>query len=498
MGVGLCIQNDCRLAALTWPIYYELPALPLTLQSLVDMTATARPTWFRAFRIIVFTSASVLCLVWSVLIIIYTVKNWSSYENGQRGFFAALAGLDFVSSILIYLMMVVQFTYWPDAARTVALTGLHAAGAIVLMALKPHLPCNAFGGWTVCNRLTNAIIVGTWAITGLLAAYALCSPFVARSQGKPSSTVSDPEKTLDRTMEAEGTEQDRLVEEEKPPQTPSADTRAWLLKNQEGMSPEAIPMGLPRLSDNGRTHSPASSMTLLPQPGTRSSQDITRSDPRLAGPSESTYWTSSPQSGVPRPLSAMDTTAPVPLRSSNPALHHPFSGLALPAIDQSGGNSIEEALILLQQRNSTTAVPDGYESSSVYSQPSSATHRTPTTARPTRRQLTREEDLAHPLITPVQDDGYTDQAEIDGHNGGCLDPPLTAFPVPDYSSGTAASQTAFELHLSGQSRPPSIDAGELLNMAAGVPRPHTRKDSAISIVDMDEWRKLVLGAAGKT
>lgn len=79
---------------------------------------------------------------------------------------------------------------------------------------------------------------------------------------------------------------------------------------------------------------------------------------------------------------------------------------------------------------------------------------------------------------------------------GYLGPPLTAFPVSDYS-GLGAAQTTFELQLSSQSCSPSMDASDFLNMATGVPRPHIRKDSAISIVDMDEWRKLVLGAAGK-
>ena len=100
------------------------------------------------------------------------------------------------------------------------------------------------------------------------------------------------------------------------------------------------------------------------------------------------------------------------------------------------------------------------------------------------------------MITPVQEDLGADTAGIEGPKGGYLNPPLTAFPVSDHSSaGPGASHTTFELQLS---RPPSTDASDLLNMVVGVPRPHTRKDSAISIVDMDEWRKLVLGAAGKT
>jgi len=191
-----------------------------------------------------------------------------------------------------------------------------------------------------------------------VAAYAVCLPFVARSQGN-SGAVPDAEKTSDQKMDAERTEQDRLVEDDKLPESPSTGAQAWLLKNQEGMSPETIPMGLPRLSHNGRTHSPASSsltaVTLRPQSGARLSQDITKSDYGMAGLPEPTYWSPSPRNNASHPLSppsgpVSDTTAPVSSRSSSsPMLPHPFAAVLHPDIDHSGGNFIEEALFLMQQ-----------------------------------------------------------------------------------------------------------------------------------------------------
>lgn len=171
--------------------------------------------------------------------------------------------------------------------------------------------------------------------------------------------MPDPEKTSDHRMDAERTEQDRLVEDgEKHPESPSAGAQAWLLKNQEGTSPETIPMALPRLSDNGRAHSPASSsltsVTLRPQLGARLSQDITKSDPGAAGLPDSTYWTPSPRNNASHPLSTpsgpvSDTTAAVSSRSSSsPVLPHPFAAVAHPGTDHSGGNFIEEALFLMQ------------------------------------------------------------------------------------------------------------------------------------------------------
>ncbi|KAI6045391.1 hypothetical protein EDC04DRAFT_54907 [Pisolithus marmoratus] len=151
---------------------------------------------FRRFRITVLSFAAILCLLWSILIAVYTAKNWSSYEKGQRGVFSGLVALDFLSSILIYLMVVVKYRYWPDAARTAVLIGLHAAGTITVMALKPHLPCNAFGGRSTCNTWTDVIIYGSWTITGFLGSYGVVLPFAA---GLPRGTELDLESASDRT-----------------------------------------------------------------------------------------------------------------------------------------------------------------------------------------------------------------------------------------------------------------------------------------------------------
>ncbi|KAG6335401.1 hypothetical protein ID866_3696, partial [Astraeus odoratus] len=393
------------------------------------------------------------------------------------GFFAGLIGLDFVSSILIYLMMVVHFTYWPDVARTTVLIGLHAAGAIVLMKLKPHLPCNAFGGWTVCDRLTNAILIGSWTITGLLMAYGACLPFMAGLRVPVAE--SDAEKTADRAGEEERSQKGTMAEEE---EAESTDARAWLLRDPEGASPEANPLDLPLRHSHG---SSLSSTALLPQSKKPLLQDVViDSDHRVSGIPDSGYWTS-PRTSIPhtpRPPSSVvtdATTAGVPGFATNlPPPQQSASPVAVNHVEDD-----EATLVPPQHRNS-------YETASVYSQPSGAPSRATTmTARGPKSQREGE------VTNAIQEDG---DVEVFGRGGDYLGPPLTALPIPDYTSSPGTAQTTFELHLSDSSRPPSTNVGELLNIVASGPsRPHERKDSGTSNVDMDEWRKLVLGAAGK-
>ncbi|KAI6103473.1 hypothetical protein F5141DRAFT_208824 [Pisolithus sp. B1] len=188
---------------------------------------------FRRFRVTVLSFAAILCLLWSVLVAVYLSRNWSSYETGQRGFFSGLVALDFVSSILIYLMIVVKYTYWPDAARTVVLVGLHAAGTITVMALKPHLPCNTFGGWSTCNTLTDIIIYGSWTITGLLGLYGVVLPFIAGLRLFPPRIDADLENASDRTV-GDKPEEFNMVEEDVRPQSPTSANCASIATTKSG------------------------------------------------------------------------------------------------------------------------------------------------------------------------------------------------------------------------------------------------------------------------
>ncbi|KAI6131797.1 hypothetical protein EV401DRAFT_315871 [Pisolithus croceorrhizus] len=260
---------------------------------------------FRRFRVTVLSFAAILCLLWSVLVAVYLSRNWPSYDAGQRGFFSGLVALDFVSSILIYLMIVVKYAYWPDAARTVVLIGLHAAGAIIVMALKPHLPCNTFGGWSTCNTLTDIIIYGSWTITGFLGLYGVALPFIAGLRLFPPRIDADLENASDRSVE-DKPEEFRMVEEDVRPQSPtSAYAQASLLQNQEKMSPKIALVEFPRSPGSPRGHghrssSLASTPTLSQANARLLPEDAVDGDSGVAELYDRRYWSASRNSKLDR------------------------------------------------------------------------------------------------------------------------------------------------------------------------------------------------------
>ncbi|KIJ68982.1 hypothetical protein HYDPIDRAFT_105533 [Hydnomerulius pinastri MD-312] len=538
---------------------------------------------FRKFRTVVFSLASIVCLIWSIVISVYMANNWSSYNGGQRGFLFGLIALDFLSAILIYLMAVVKYRFWPDAARAVVLVGLHTAGAVTFMIYSPRFPCNAFGSAAHCHMYTEAVLAGLWVVSALLIVYSIWLPVMAVIPSPPTpSTRDDLENApVEKTEEEEGSE------EEKRKSHVSSSSRAWLLKNQEGTSPELVPTGLPpqpRLPGALRVHSHASSSLSslnYPQPSSPLVQEITfdsyRGQPD-APPSASVYSVSSPQSmahtlRAPSISAAGDlntsgsssgsSASQLPTRTSSLQSSHVPNRFDVEVTDENrvsvvSTSSYESASTQFEYsavpgtiseapRRSVTITADSSSSLSVYSQSSAPSRSTsppgvvqsnapksvnnlrslpssPLAGRQPRqpiRQPTQpstpqspRQDSVHSMMGSVHD--HADQViEFGRPTSGFLSPPLTALPTPSFSAGSG--QTTFELHLSDSPRSQPVDVGDLPNIASGrqpelsrqgsmatimsaatARPPHVRNDSAASNVDMDEWRKLVLNAAGKT
>lgn len=427
-----------------------------------------------------------------MLIAVYLAKNWSSYEAGQRGFFSGLVALDFVSSILIYLMIVVKYTYWPDAARTVVLLGLHAAGTIITMMLKTHLPCDTFGGWSTCNTLTDAIIYGSWTITGLIGLYGIVLPFMA---GLPPTIVADLEHASDHDVGVRP-EEYKMTEEDVHPQSPtSADAQAWLLQNEK-VSPKIALVDFPRSSGSPRGYSHRSSS--IP-----STPTLSQANARLLPEAAIDGDSGIAEFHDPGYRSGSRNSTARTLRTDRPftAYSDPYrdsTSFTFPSFDQSDGKPVGDTITPVEPRGSAYAVVDGYESPSLYTQSSAAPSRSRTVTRQpvSQSHIGDDENPSHPPIESIQDRTDVDQVEIASPVDGDLDPLPAALPIPDYASRRSAAPS-FDFQLSDQSRPPSTNVGELLNMVGSRRRLHARQDSVASNVDMDEWRKLVLGAAGK-
>ncbi|KAF9227528.1 hypothetical protein BS17DRAFT_389613 [Gyrodon lividus] len=531
------------------------------------MTSTALWLGFRKFRTVDFSIASILCLIWSLVISVYTAKNWSSYDGG--GFLLGLIALDFFSAILIYLMIVVKYRFWPDTVRSVVLLSLHIAGAVTFMIYSPHFPCNAFGSAAHCHVFTKVVLAGLWAVSALLLAYGICLPLMVVIPSPPTlqKTGDDPEDEPAAIARGEEIEEE-VTDEEKRRSHASSGSRAWLLKNQEGTSPELTPTDLP-VPGAPRAHSHASSSLSsfdLPQPSSPLVREIKleslRGQPHPLASSTVTQAIRAPY------ISASDRSPNISGSSSGISTSHPLSRSpslqSFPLPDRFGGEETDGNRVSIVSKSSYTSTNTDHEYSatpvtvsavprhsaviinesasslSVYSQSSAPSRSTSASARappsttgangnhglprrlPTGRQHQQSARPSTPR-SPGQDSvqsvianvHYPDQeVEVRSPTSGFLSPPLTALPSPSFSADS--SQATFELHLSDSSRSRPADVGELPDIVgdrhqhitrqgsvativstATARPPHARNDSTASNVNMNEWRKLVLNAAGK-
>ncbi|KIJ16820.1 hypothetical protein PAXINDRAFT_180098 [Paxillus involutus ATCC 200175] len=331
------------------------------------MSSAALWLGFRRFRTVDLSIASILCLVWSIVISVYTAKGWSSYDGGQRGFLLGLIVLDFLSAVLIYLMIVVKYTFWPDVARTGVLLGLHTVGVVIFMVYSPQFSCDAFGSAANCHTFTNAVLAGLWTVTSLLLAYGICLPFMAVIPSPPNLEKAEGDLEGRPAFIAEGQEgEEEVIGEERRKSRASAGSRAWLLENQEGTSPELALSDLPahpRHSGAPRRHShPSSSLSLLNPSPPRSplAREIKFESPRgPSHPSVAHHIRAPYMSAAERSLNVSGSSSESP---SSPSPHYSPSSLpSLPLPNRFGGEGTDGNRVSTVSYNSYASARTDYE-----------------------------------------------------------------------------------------------------------------------------------------
>ncbi|KAF8844578.1 hypothetical protein BDN67DRAFT_1066073 [Paxillus ammoniavirescens] len=522
------------------------------------MSSAALWLAFRRFRAVDLSIASVLCLVWSIVISVYTAKGWSSYDGGQRGFLLGLIVLDFLSAILIYLMIVVKYTFWPDVTRTGVLLGLHTVGVTIFMVYSPQFSCDAFASAANCHTFANGVLAGLWAVTSLLLAYGICLPLMAVIPSPLSLHKTEGDLEARPALIAKGREREEEVTgEERRKSRASAGSQAWLLENQEGTSPELALSGLPvhpRHSGAPRRHSHASSPLSSfnpPPPRSPLAREIKFENPRgpshpsVAHPIRAPYMSAAERSLNVSASSSESPTSPSPYYSpsSLPPLPLPnrFGGAGtdgnrVSTVSYSSYTSARTdyeypaapVTISAVPRHSVATINESASSLSVYSQSSaqcssSASARAPSStinandlgSLPGRPSTEKQHWPSSQSSTPrlhAQESVHSMRASMHGHPDQGIDP---GSPTGGFLS-VGSGQTTSGHHLSDSPREQSAAVGELPDIVAERPHyfarkdsnatimsmatarpPHVRNDSAASNVNMNEWRKLVLDAAGK-
>ncbi|KAG1877881.1 hypothetical protein DFJ58DRAFT_753089 [Suillus subalutaceus] len=453
---------------------------------------------FRKFRRIVLAFASILSLIWTIIISVYIANNWSGYNSGERGFLFGLIALDFIGSILLYLMIVVQYQFWPDAARTMILLSLNVAGAVVFLILSPKFPCSAFGSTAKCHNMTLTVLIGSWIISALILLYAICLPFVAITPRTPNPIQAD--DLEDRADVAEATEVSDDLHR--------SHVSSVLLKNQEGMSPEAFGSELPSPPYIPAAHEVPSNA--LPQQAT--GDDHIESET----PSAASVYSDASRSSVAGTIRAPDD-ADRSLNvsgSSSPRQYPRYSdSLELSALPN---RFVGETLDASRNSVASSVYGSTYEFPTASVPLTEASHRTPSviTGSSTSMYSQRTIPARAKTVSPVN--ATTRQTSLLASRSMSYAPPHLSVrsmsaSVHDHAEHQAAggsNEPTFELHLSDAPRRDSED--KLSDLPRDVvqdpvrhPRvvrpslQHLRADSTSSNIDPDVWRSLVLSAAGR-
>ncbi|KDQ33204.1 hypothetical protein PLEOSDRAFT_1110450 [Pleurotus ostreatus PC15] len=128
---------------------------------------------FTKYRRITFAFCAVASLGWAIFLSIFLSREWVEYDISERAIVVGLVAHHGLATILLYLMAVLQFRKWLDAAR-VAFVLIFQTGTIIVFSLfSTDFPCNQFlGSPAACRTGMMAAIIGIWSQTGVLLIYA--------------------------------------------------------------------------------------------------------------------------------------------------------------------------------------------------------------------------------------------------------------------------------------------------------------------------------------
>jgi len=129
---------------------------------------------FKLIRIFIFSLSTIVCMGWTALYSVLLIHGWSTFMVEQRAIVLLLISIYGLSSVVLYLMIVVRFRLWMDGARIAFLFLFQAGGTVTFFLFKP-LPanCHNIGPETTCKTIEDIVIFGGWSLSGLLLIYGL-------------------------------------------------------------------------------------------------------------------------------------------------------------------------------------------------------------------------------------------------------------------------------------------------------------------------------------
>ncbi|KAI0375042.1 hypothetical protein BV20DRAFT_1041206 [Pilatotrama ljubarskyi] len=126
---------------------------------------------FRKVRRVIFAFIAVASLALTVVLSLYLSKEWNHSSVFQRSIVVALIGVNALTSLLLYLMIIVVFRMWKELLRVLFLLAIHIGTAVPFTLIDFSFPCDIFSSKTTCKVVALTFLSSAWSITGLLLGY---------------------------------------------------------------------------------------------------------------------------------------------------------------------------------------------------------------------------------------------------------------------------------------------------------------------------------------
>jgi len=149
---------------------------------------------FRRARVVIFAISAIIALVLSILFIFLLVREWKEYNLQQHIAVTTISALHIFCAIFLYLMIVVQFRLWLDAARTLLVIVVETGGAVVFAIMNSAFPCREIGSPTDCRLFLSSLQNAGWVLPGILVFYTFVLAVMHHVPTPPPKV--DPEATL--------------------------------------------------------------------------------------------------------------------------------------------------------------------------------------------------------------------------------------------------------------------------------------------------------------
>ncbi|KAF9001860.1 hypothetical protein BDQ17DRAFT_1426161 [Cyathus striatus] len=149
---------------------------------------------FKRLRVAFFALSTILCMTLTVIYSVLLFREWAFYDVAQRCITIMLISVNGISSILLYLMIIVRFRFWLDVARVGSLLGFQIGGNVVFIIFQSELPCQNLGSPKDCEQVLSSVSLISWALSGILLLYTFTLLY-SRSLNPPTGPP-DPEARL--------------------------------------------------------------------------------------------------------------------------------------------------------------------------------------------------------------------------------------------------------------------------------------------------------------